>query len=108
MFLFGRRKAAPDPLVSRSIDEVEKRVAKLEHELRILQTEQTVLHDQVRKWMRRAVAAERVVQASESQDEEQAPAPAPAAPPGAPRWGARGRRAARVAGLAHARENGDG
>lgn len=54
-FSRGEVKGAPD--VSDLLD----RMGKLESLMRTLETEQLTLHDQVRKWMRRAVAAERAV-----------------------------------------------
>lgn len=49
--LFGRGEVTPGEVVDR--------IARLESGLRLLETEQTTMHDQVRRWMRRAVAAER-------------------------------------------------
>jgi len=49
--LFGRGEVTSADVVAR--------VRALESGLRLLETEQQTMHDQVRKWMRRAVAAER-------------------------------------------------
>ena len=95
MKLFGSRevKGLPD------LVDHELRIGKLESLLRQLETEQLTLHDQVRKWMRRAVAAERNQERSTL-----GAAPAPATPPAPPSrstrgmWGARARIAMRALG----------
>lgn len=68
MGLFGRGQATP-PDVRLRVDAIERELSKVASQVRQLEVEQMTLHDQVRKWMRRAVAAERRV-------EESAPAPA--------------------------------
>lgn len=55
--LFRRRQVTPKDVLDR-LDSVESR-------LRTYQTEQVTMHDEVRRWMRRAVAAERRVEAAE-------------------------------------------
>lgn len=59
---------------------LEARCRALESALRILENEQLKIHDQVHKWMRRAVAAER-----NQERREVGAAPAPAATPAPPR-----------------------
>ena len=53
--MFGRRKVQGEP----SVADLLKRLGELESAFRQLETEQIGLHQQVRTWMRRAVAAER-------------------------------------------------
>jgi len=57
MWTFGNRKVQGVP----GVEALLARQAELESAVRLLETEQINLHDQVRKWMRRSVAAERVV-----------------------------------------------
>jgi len=45
-----------------TLEDVVRRVKQLESALRTLETEQVTMHDQVRKWMRRAIAAERRIE----------------------------------------------
>lgn len=66
--LFGTGEVTPADLV--------ERVERVERAFRLLEIEQATLHDQVRKWMRRAVAAER-----RNQDPATEPPGTPAAPP---------------------------
>lgn len=74
--MFGHRKVAEEPRLSH----LESEVNKVQSELRQLQLEQENMHDQVRRWMRRAVAAERRL--SESGTAVAASSPAqPAATP---------------------------
>lgn len=93
MNLFGRRQASVEDRLSALANEVARlasEVGKAQSEVRAYQTEQINMHDQVRKWMRRAIAAERAVERNQDSSAER-PAgstPAPAALP----WGARGRR----------------
>jgi hypothetical protein len=85
--LFGPRQVA-DHQVRLELQSVRQDVEKLASALRNLELEQQTLHDQVRKWMRRAVAAER-----NAEQNQEPPAAQPAAPPVPPRlWGARARR----------------
>jgi chromosome segregation ATPase len=53
--LFGKRKPDADA----RLEALENRARQLESQLRTLENEQIRMHDQVHKWMRRAVAAER-------------------------------------------------
>ena len=91
MGLFSRRKTeTPDPEIARLRD----RVHELETKFRLLESEQIDVHDRVRKWMRRAVAAER--------NQERATAgiaghPRETPATRAPLWGARARIEARRA-----------
>jgi hypothetical protein len=82
--LFGRRKVEGQPTVV----ELATRLGAIESALRQLETEQLTLHDQVRKWMRRAVAAERVA------TREAPGTPKPGAPTPPPATGVRARRLA--------------
>jgi hypothetical protein len=83
-------------VTQRQLDELAQRLeadlARQSSVIRQLETEQATLHDQVRKWMRRAVAAESRVDGA-----PQAAAPIVAAPPPGRLWGARARRLARIA-----------
>jgi TolA-binding protein len=92
--LFGKRQASPAVDAMR-VATLETELRNLQSEFRQLQGEQTLMHDQVRKWMRRAVAAERN---QERAGAAPAAPPASALPPEAFR-GARGRRLARRLGL---------
>lgn len=74
--LFGRGQAKDDERLAA----LERRAAALESALRTLENEQVRMHDQVHKWMRRAVAAER-----NQERREVGAAPAPAATPAPPR-----------------------
>lgn len=66
--------------------------------MRALETEQATLHDQVRKWMRRAIAAERAAERNQEPDPKGPETPATPAPVVArPLWGARARRIGRIA-----------
>ena len=70
MGIFGKREVRGEPTVG----EMLARVEQCESHMRQLETEQLTLHDQVRKWMRRAIAAERTVERAAGK------APAGAAP----------------------------
>ena len=85
MFGFRKRQAAP-PDAENRLAHLEAELTKVQSTVRQLEGEQILLHDQVRKWMRRAVAAERAIGRGEPQ--------AAPAPPAAPRrmWGPRARR----------------
>jgi len=63
--LFGKRKAGDDE-IRHVVRQLGERLGEVESELRTYQTEQVAMHDQVRKWMRRAVAAERAAAVRES------------------------------------------
>lgn len=100
MWLFGQSKVvAPDVL--HRLAQLELELGKTQSELRQVEGEQALMHDQVRKWMRRAIAAERT--ALRVSGSEGNPGPRGASPevPGASRggslrgWGARGRIAQR-------------
>jgi len=70
--LFGPRHVTPPEVLSR-LEAVESR-------LRLYQTEQVQMHDDVRRWMRRAVAAERRLidrQSGDHQVADATPTPAP-------------------------------
>ncbi len=100
MRLFGRRQGGAEPPAS-EVGKILERLHTLESAMRQLETEQITLHDQCRRWMRRAVAVERAAVSH----------PAPTSdgiPPGGmepsrgtasprPLWGARARIAARRA-----------
>jgi hypothetical protein len=98
--VFGKRKVtAENPTLLTLIGELQTRVAGLESQMRTLDTEQANLHAEVRKWMRRAVAAERRVEES-NQEPVAAREVVPVTPTPHPQttmWGARGRIAARKA-----------
>lgn len=72
------------------VERLRGELVRVETELRAFQTEQVTMHDQVRKWMRRAGAEQR----NQERDEARA-APDPATPVVSAPWGARARRAAR-------------
>ncbi len=93
MALFGRGKVeAPD--TAERLSRLEAEVSRLASALRLLEVEQGTVHDQVRKWMRRAVAAERAAERNQEPDGAEPPAP-----PVMPRviTGVRARRMARLA-----------
>ena len=79
------------------LDHLEAEVKRLGSELRQYQTEQVTMHDQVRKWMRRAVAAERAVDVERGESIERVGAGDAPARPASRLWGARSRVAARRA-----------
>ena len=85
MGLFRPREVA-DPVARSRLSDVEADLARMASAIRQLEVEQATMHDQVRKWMRRAVAAERHV------THEGAGTPPPAV---APVTGVRARRALR-------------
>jgi hypothetical protein len=90
MFGFGSRQVTPQDLRD-EVAACRSEISRLASTLRQLEGEQALMHDQVRKWMRRAVAAEN----------RATPAPEPeavAAPVATqmPMWGARARRLARL------------
>lgn len=89
MGLFRRGQADNAPLALK-LEHLERELSKVQSTVRQLEVEQVTLHDQVRKWMRRAVAAERVVERARGA----APDAPPTAAPSAARqpWGARARR----------------
>lgn len=94
MNLFRRRQAEPEPTLLAMIADLQAQVTGCLSQVRALESEQITLHDQVRKWMRRAVAAERAV--ARNQEPDGAPALPVAAPPARRRlWGARARMALR-------------
>ena len=72
MFGFGKVKGAPE------VGAVLQRMSALESAFRTLEQEQIAMHDQVRKWMRRAVAAERA--AGRNQEPEAGGRPATPGP----------------------------
>lgn len=74
MALFGKRQVKPET----GIDHLERELAKVQSALRQLELEQQSMHDQVRRWMRRAVAAERNQEAREGGGHPSEPPPAPA------------------------------
>lgn len=93
----------------------EDRLSKLEAELhktqsmvRQLEAEQITLHDQTRKWMRRAVAADK--NAERNQEPGARIEALPVTPAPRPEWGARGRMALRriPAPVDTVSENGEG
>lgn len=86
--------------------DLQARVASAESRVRTCEAEQARMHDEVRKWMRRAEAAERRAEQREPNQEQlslerppgNAVTPAPVVvPPGRKLWGARARIAARRA-----------
>ncbi len=94
MLLFGRRQVTD---VGEQVRDLLHRVETLERSLRELDLEQVTLHDHVRKWMRRAVAAERRLDAAAEPGvpPAQTALPLPAEPPHR-LWGPRARRLARA------------
>ncbi len=97
MGLFGKPQVTPNPdagLLARIVA-VEEELHRTQSHMRVLEGEQLKLHEQVRAWMRRAVAAERRADEARNQepDRERPAAPAPPAPRSTPEapWGARGR-----------------
>lgn len=93
MNLFGRRQA-PDALTANTLAKLESRVLALESAVRTLEAEQINMHDQVRKWMRRAVAAQKAAEQREAVEIPEIPAATPLRT--ARPWGARARIAARL------------
>lgn len=85
MFGFGKRQADGDVRVE--LARLGQRVTSLESTLRQLEGEQILMHDQVRKWMRRAVAAERAM----VRNQEPSVQTIPVTPERPPTWGARRR-----------------
>lgn len=79
MKLFGRGKGDDDERYAA----LERRVHALESAHRTLENEQLKMHDQVHKWMRRAVAAERN-QERRAEPAQSMPAATPANPPRRP------------------------
>lgn len=96
MGLFRHGKVTQD---SNELDAIRAEVARLASALRTLETEQTLMHQQVRTWMRRAVAAERRAEGGAQQEPaEVRTAPDHVEEPPPPRmtmWGARRRIAER-------------
>lgn len=93
MNLFGKRQ--DDPAVALRVTSLEAEVSKLASVVRQLEGEQALMHDQVRKWMRRAVAAERN-QARAATDDSEEPMTPGTLPARRYAWGARGRRLTRA------------
>lgn len=88
MFLFRKPQVARDPRV----DSLEAEVVKLQSAMRALQTEQADVHDQIRRYMRRAIAAERAAGVNQ-EPEGDTDSPNGATPlPSRRLWGARARR----------------
>lgn len=103
--LFGRSKVVrPDE--DARLSRLEGEVVKLASALRQLETEQITMHDQVRRWMRRAVAAERAVELAHEPHPDAPTTPGPAPRPQMNLWGARARRAARVEAARGSENNG--
>jgi len=100
--LFGRREVTL-PGTPERISALEAEVSKLASALRQLETEQATMHDHVRRWMRRAVAAERRVEARNQELDlgqpgaQATPVAATPAPRRTTMWGARRRIAERAA-----------
>lgn len=91
MNLFGTRKVT-DAEARAELAELRAELQRQASIVRQIESEQALMHDQVRKWMRRAVAAERRTapnQELELQPAEATPAPSPRT------WGARARIMAR-------------
>ncbi len=89
--LFGNGHA-----VSREeFDALASQVLKYQSELRTYQTEQVTMHEEVRKWMRRALAAESRMDARQTARVANGESPAVSSPRNM--WGARARRLARIA-----------
>ncbi len=99
MGLFGRREDAPSPSLGAQVLDLGARIGAVESELRSLRGEVSLTSDLVAKRMRRAVAAERVVERTVARNQEES-ANGVAPPPPARRsaaWGARARIRARRA-----------
>ncbi|HKW42521.1 MAG TPA: hypothetical protein VJN39_14830 [Gemmatimonadales bacterium] len=97
--MFGFRKGQGDASLIQRVTVLEAELSKTQSVVRQLEGEQLLMHDQVRKWMRRAVAAERAVERNQEPAEDGTPAP-PARRVRLSKgllWGARARRLARGA-----------
>jgi chromosome segregation ATPase len=113
--MFGRRQEvsrADLNALREEVAQLRSELHKAQSEIRAYQTEQVTMHSQVQKWMRRAVAAERVVDRNQDPTAE---ATAASGTPGSPQvlWGAAGRmledlhnRRARVTGAVTGEPNG--
>lgn len=75
--MFWRRKVKGEPPVG----EILERLGKLESTMRQLELEQIEMHDGVRRWMRRAVAAERAAGRNQERSGTAAPDVTPVPPP---------------------------
>lgn len=95
VFRFGQRQVSTPPVEER-LSRLEAELARLQSALRQLETEQVTMHEQVRRWMRRAVAAERAAERNQERPSVvEPPEAATPVPPPRRMWGARERIAAR-------------
>lgn len=97
MGLFGNRQAV-DTTARAEIAALRDELTRTQSFIRQLEQEQVGLHDQVRRWMRRAVAAERAAERNQEQRPHvnghvAAVTPAPASPAAGSRLTLRGARA---------------
>lgn len=95
MALF-QRKLPPE---SEAVAALRTELSQLAERVRQMEREAESVHADVRKWMRRAVEAERRAEGSRNQEPEGSAEPVAVTPvpaPAARLWGARGRRAARA------------
>lgn len=100
MILFGKRQVKPVA----ELEALRAELLKVQSAVRTLELEQQAMHDQVRRWMRRAVAAER----NQEQARETDPAAVTPASPPVRMTGVRARRLQRLlrADPAHELTNG--
>jgi hypothetical protein len=77
--LFGKRQVE-DPEARRQVADLADEIRKLESVVRQIEGEQILMHDQVRKWMRRAVAAERAAERHQEPHRNGGPVTATPAP----------------------------